>query len=130
MINSKWFNQLVLLLWKNSKLQSRSVISTVLEIAVPALFAIILLPIRTIVNSDRYLNDTVYPSFTINQIPDDLVPSQFFLYQNEFKMNPVDYSEKGWSWPFAYQPNNSLKLDKIMRQVAQDLNFQLKCWFI
>jgi hypothetical protein len=120
----KWLNQLTLLLWKNTKLQSRSWISTSLEILVPAIFAIILLPIRTIVNSDRYLNDTVYPSFETNDFPDSLVPSVFYYEDNIFKLNKL---ENAWQWQFAYQPNNSLKIDKIMENVAKKLNLRLTC---
>lgn len=123
----QWFDQLVLLLWKNTKLQSRSVKSTFLEIAVPALFAIILLPIRTIVNSDQYKNNTLYPAFSVDKFPDDLQPkfsefrSRFFTFQNR--------KSNGWSWPLAYSPNTT-KINLIMSKVAKDLDLQLKRWFL
>ena len=120
----KWLNQLVLLLWKNAKLQSRSWIGTSLEIFVPAMFAIILLPIRTIVNSDRYLNNTVYPNFAINDFPDSLTPPVFFYEDNTFKLNKL---ENAWQWQFAYQPNDSAKINKIMETVAKKLNLRLTC---
>lgn len=112
----KWLNQLGLFLWKNFKLQLRSVLSTLLEISVPAIFAIILLPVRTTVNTDSYLNNTVYPAFEVNNLPTGLVPTFRFAAKNSLPQ-----------WAFGYQPNNSSNIDKIMVMVASKLNLQLKC---
>ena len=120
-----WFSQLKLLLWKNTKLQSRSIISTILEIAIPAFFAIILLPIRTIVNSDQYLNNTEYPAFNVESFPDGLQPSFFIYRNNKFEINPIWKNKNGWSWSLAYCPSDSSKINQLMAKVAQDLNLQL-----
>ena len=61
-------NQLYLLLWKNMLLQKRSIISTLAEILLPALFAIILLLVRVFVASDRKLSDTTFQAFSIDSV--------------------------------------------------------------
>ena len=104
----KWFNQLNLLLWKNFKLQFRSVLSTILGVSVPILFAIILLPIRTIVKTDNYLNNTIYPTFEINDFP--------------FQPKLVSPNVK---WILGFQPNSS-KINEIMDMVSSKLNLEVK----
>nr|QUF59428.1 ATP-binding cassette transporter Abca3-2 [Brachionus angularis] len=96
----KNLKQIYLLLWKNYSLQKRSIVSTILEILVPALFVIILIPIRKIVKSDQYLNNTIFPTFTFNSLPDQLIPSL---------------------WTLGYQPNNSVLINNIMKKVSNDL---------
>jgi len=121
--SSKWFNQLVLLLWKNARLQLRSPIGLLLGITVPALFAIILLPIRSIVSSDK-VNDTYYKPFSIEDFPGSLTPKDYVFSQNLFKL---DLPKNNWVWSFSYAPNNSAKIDSIMKSVALDLNLKLYC---
>lgn len=102
-------SQLWLLLWKNLQLQKRSLIGSIIELTLPAIFAIILLPIRTIVKSDRKLNDTTYEPFTVNKL------DEFFLTGN---------------FSFGYFPENSTKIDKIMIKIANKLELdssKLKC---
>jgi hypothetical protein len=96
-------NQLYLLLWKNYRLQIRSIVGLVVELLVPAMFAIILLPIRTIVKADLKSNFTEYEPFTFDEIK---------RYKNETTI--------------AYQPDNSLFLDRIMSRVGKKLNFEVK----
>ena len=95
--------QLNLLLWKNSKLQIRSIIGLIIELTVPALFAIILLPIRTIVNADLKSESTEYNSFDINTIK---------LTNTNKKV-------------IAYQPGDSIFLKEIMQSVGKNLKFEL-----
>lgn len=115
--SSNWFvqslKQLKLLLWKNSKLQLRSIISTVLEIFVPALFAIILIPIRRLVTSNEYLNDTLYRDFLIDQIPTSYFPQ------------PPTPTLRGGDWSFAFYPNNSDLLNRVMNRAADDVNLNV-----
>jgi len=96
-------NQLYLLLWKNYRLQIRSIVGLLVELLVPAMFAIILLPIRTIVKADLMSNFTEYEPFTFDEI---------IRYKNETTI--------------AYQPDNSLFLDRIMSRVGKKLNFEVK----
>lgn len=92
--------QLGLLLWKNYRLQIKSPIGLVLEILVPALFAFILLPIRSIVKSEEFKSPTVFGEFSVNQLPRKFFNKSLFL---------------------AYQPNNSELVNEIIRQVGNNL---------
>jgi hypothetical protein len=103
----KYFLQFKLLLWKNWKLQSRSIIGTCLELLIPALFAIILLPIRTIVKSNPELNDIIYPNFGINYF--DRV-----LFEKEIKEN--------FTFKIGYHPNNSDIAKRIIHNTSRKLN--------
>lgn len=104
-------SQLKLLFWKNWTLQKRSLIACILELLIPALFAFILLPIRRIVKSDHYLNDTVFPAFRFDQLPPQLTPE----YSSGFNL-----------WSVAYQPNNSQLVDRIMSQVGKSISVDIK----
>jgi hypothetical protein len=112
--------QLNLLLWKNYSLQKRSVIATILEIFVPTLFVIILLPIRTIVKSDNYLNDTTYPEFSIDELPKSLFPQVSFESEK-------DDARSFASWDFCYHPNNTDFINKLMAKVGKDLDLNIIC---
>ena len=101
--SSSFSKQLSLLIWKNFKLQTRSKIGTFLEFVVPAIFAIILLPIRTIVDSDLYANDTVYEPFNVSNLPPPANP--------ELPLPRL----------IGFSPNDS-KVIQIMEKVAADLN--------
>jgi ATP-binding cassette, subfamily A (ABC1), member 3 len=119
-IIKKKHSQLALLLWKNFKLQKRSMFGTVLEIFVPALFAIILLPIRQIVNSDSYLNDTTYNEWSVSEWPAGFMPT----YDSEI-MRDKNHLFEDDMWCFGYQPNNSQIVQRIMENVALDYAFTL-----
>src|SRR4051812_14479908 len=97
--------QFFLLLWKNYTLQKRSLIGTCLEIAVPALFAIILMPIRRIVNSTPYPDDIVYNSYDLNQFPGGLAP-KLSLPSSLFN-RPFQAEAPSPFWCFGYQPADS-----------------------
>ena len=98
-------NQLNLLLWKNYRLQLKSIIGLILELTVPALFAIILLPIRTIVKSEQLDYDTFYNTFDLNN----------FTFRN---------------YILAYQPNDSLLVNRIMEKTRDDLKINLMGIFL
>nr|APD26538.1 ATP-binding cassette transporter subfamily A member 3 X1 protein [Brachionus koreanus] len=102
MTKNEWktnIKQLFLLLWKNFRLQLKSPIGLALEILVPAIFAFILLPIRSIVDSTYYEDSILFPSFKIKQLP--------FVFTN---------------YSIAYQPNNSQLISDLMKSVGSDLN--------
>ena len=67
----------------------------------PAIFVIILLPIRTIVNSDQRTNFTTYKSFGLNMF--DLP----FIFKN---------------FSFGYYPNNSELISNITKKVGIKLH--------
>lgn len=102
-------SQLWLLLWKNLRLQRRSLLSTLVELCLPAIFVIILLPIRTIVNSEQRANFTSYKSFGLNMF--DLP----FLFKN---------------FSFGYYPNNSELIDNITKKVGIKLHMTPTCKYI
>ena len=60
----------LLLLWKNFILAKRMPVRTFLEITLPVFFGFLLLGIRHIVKSEFHSNNTIYPAFPINQVPD------------------------------------------------------------
>ena len=93
-------NQLGILLWKNQKIQIRSLIGLFLEVFSPCLFAIILLPIRTIVKSQIYSEPIVYEPFSLEQ--------NTFSFQN-------------FTLLYAYQPKNVIT-DEIMKRVRVKLS--------
>ncbi|XP_064415233.1 phospholipid-transporting ATPase ABCA3 isoform X1 [Latimeria chalumnae] len=63
------WKQFRLLLWKNYILQKRQILVTIIEIALPLLFAAILIALRKRVDSVAYPNATLYPSFSVNKLP-------------------------------------------------------------
>ena len=109
---SMWLavSQLGLLLRKNGILQYRSIIATILEIALPALFAVILLPVRSIVKSNNIENDTVYEPFGINAFPLDL------------KLNVLGLFGPVRQMCIGYYPKSSQRATRIISEVAAQLN--------
>lgn len=111
--------QLNLLLWKNYLLQKRSIIGTILEILVPALFVIILLPIRTIVRSDYHPDDSVFDEYTIDALPSSLLPP--FNYDDD----SLSFSSRAGLWTFAYAPNNTDLVNRVMKKVGDTLSMNI-----
>jgi len=102
------FKQLGVLLWKNYVLQKRSIVGLILEILLPMLFAIILLPIRSIVQSTNYSSDTNYDAFQLNQYPSIL---------------PKTPSYPAQKWFIGFTPSNNAILNQTMNTVASKCNF-------
>lgn len=122
--------QLKLLLWKNYLIQKRSKIGTIAEIIVPTIFVLILLPIRTIVKSEYYPDDTVYQEFSFDKLPRTLIPIPTtslhrggFLRDNTLNNN--DNSSMFLKWKFAYQPNSSDIAARIMDKVGTNLGMDI-----
>ena len=123
---SRALRQLQLLLWKNLKLQMRSPVGTLIELLVPALFAIILLPIRRIVKSDQYVNDTMYEAFTIERLPYDLIPvDPNYKASDNWLLEWLGVQSDG-TWTLAYQPDDSPLLDTLMSEVSRKLRLGVK----
>ncbi len=106
MRSSQKYSHLHLLLWKNLKLQRRSLLGAIIELAIPAIFVMILLPIRTIVNSDQKKNFTTYRSYGLDMFDFEL------LFKN---------------FSFGYYSNNSTVVDNVVQKTAKKLNLDYKC---
>ncbi|XP_039258738.2 phospholipid-transporting ATPase ABCA3-like isoform X1 [Styela clava] len=94
---AKW-RQFILLLWKNFILQKRRPIATFVELALPLLFAALLVIIRTTVDTTTHPNITTWREFSVNNLPN-------------FKTNVVP---KDGVWTVAYAPNNDSAVENIM----------------
>ncbi len=101
------FSQLNLLLWKHFKIQKRSLIGFLLKLTVPALFAIVFMPIRTLIKSNANTNHTTYYSFDLEDFDPRLT-----VYLNS---------------TFSYYPNNSKLVNNVMKTVSNNLNLNYKC---
>ena len=95
----KQYSQLWLSLWKHSLLQRRSLLQTLIELIVPAVFVIMLLPIRTLIITEERTNFTTYRPFGLNMLDLRL------LFSNT-KFN------------FSYYPNDSRLIDTIAKKVG------------
>ena len=116
--------QLKLLLWKNFLVSKRSKIGTLMEIIVPTIFVMILLPIRTIVKSEYFPNDTTFNEFDFNQLPDRLTPQPPFSLINRISNNK-NVAAAALQWKFAYQPNSSELANRIMLKVGSNLGMDI-----
>ena len=67
--------RVLLLIWKNFLLQKRKVLVTIVEITLPAIFALILIGIRQRVQAQPYPNITTWPGFGVHKLPKGLCPS-------------------------------------------------------
>lgn len=98
----------LLLLWKNVLLQRRKVLVTVFEIAIPTLFAVILLMIRQKVQSEKINNATQWPAFTVAHFPMYLCPLQpCYMMTEPYAARPA--------WQVYYSPNTSLPVREVMQ---------------
>ena len=119
-------NQLKLLLWKNYALQKRSVIGTILELAVPALFAIILLPIRTIIKSNDHPLDSNFTAFSPHSFPIQFpspVPPVPLLFKYKQSGKKIGGDEFAWRIGYTTASNDSM-IDDLMNEILLDLGNQ------
>ena len=86
-------HQLALLLWKNYILQKRKLWTTVLEIGLPTIFALILIFIRQKVDVTPISNYTTWETFDVDALPAKLCPSRP-LCQHGFGPWRLFYSPK------------------------------------
>jgi len=102
--------QFVLLLWKNWLLQKRRKVVTAVQILIPALFALVLMLIRLIVDSKYVSSPTIWDSFEAStSLPEDLTPPTLPHLGNR-------------KWMLVYSPNTSLEATSIAYGVAKMLN--------
>ena len=100
-------NQLFLLLWKHFILQKRSIPGLLLKLLVPALFAIILMPVRTVIKSDLNPEETAYKPFDLEKSSNDVI-----IYRNS---------------SFAYWPNTSDLVNRVMKRVSDKIELDNIC---
>lgn len=67
--------QFYLLQYKNWKLQFRRKLVTVFEILLPALFCLLTVSLRTLVEVDEFKEPIHYPSYSVDYMPPDLIKS-------------------------------------------------------
>lgn len=106
-IMNEFSSQIRLLLWKHFQIQKRSPVGLLLKITIPALFAIILMPIRSAVKSNPYVNITTFKAFDLDSFDNNLP-----LFKNS---------------TFAYCPNDSSLINDMMENVALNLALEHKC---
>jgi ATP-binding cassette subfamily A (ABC1) protein 3 len=85
--------QFGLLLWKNWLLQKRRIVLTIVQIFLPALFALVLFLIRTRVKAELITQPTIWDSFEA----DAALPVNLSI--------PVELSTFNRSWQLAYTPD-------------------------
>uniref|UniRef100_A0A8C4X0D4 ATP-binding cassette, sub-family A (ABC1), member 3b n=1 Tax=Eptatretus burgeri TaxID=7764 RepID=A0A8C4X0D4_EPTBU len=108
--------QFGLLLWKNYVLQKRQVLVTIIELALPALFAAILIAIRQRVSFTEYPNSTYYRPLSVDRLPQQLM-----------KIHMLHYPEfKDVGWFFAYSPGNATPVREIASHVEKKLAHDVK----
>lgn len=86
------------------------------------MFAMILLPVRGVVKSELFANNTVYKPFSIEKLPHDLTP---FTIDYDYSKKYMNMPKNGALWNFAYQPNNSVIVNKMMLKVAKNLHLAM-----
>jgi ATP-binding cassette subfamily A (ABC1) protein 3 len=99
--------QFGLLLWKNWLLQKRRIVLTVIQIFLPALFALVLFLIRTRVNAELVSQPTIWDSFEAGTA----LPVNLSI--------PVEVSPFNRSWQLAYTPD--LPVVRKLVSAAADL---------
>ncbi|XP_075998973.1 phospholipid-transporting ATPase ABCA3 [Genypterus blacodes] len=92
--------QFRLLMWKNYLQQKRQILVTLVEIALPLLFAGILIAVRQKVPFKNFPNTTVFKSFPLDKLP----TARFYQ--------------------LAYVPGNSSAVRQVANDVQESLNFQ------
>lgn len=97
------WRQFQLLLWKNYILQKRQILVTIIEIALPLVFAAILIALRQRVDSENYPNATLYPSFSVDRLP----------------IHPHLHGK----WQFVFIPSNVSSVESLAKTVAKELDF-------
>ena len=101
--------QFVLLLWKNWLLQKRKVILTIFEIAVPALFALVLVFIRQRVTATDYPAPHVWKRFSVDNFNE--------IVLSPLPMTPILSDPR---WGLAFAPNTPI-VQRIARRAATRL---------
>lgn len=93
--------QILLLTWKNFKLQSRHPWVTLIELGVPAFFSLCLVLVRSAISSDYVSNPVIYEPFNIDTLPKNL--------------------SRAAQWEIIYAPNTDFAIE-IMNAASSKLS--------
>jgi len=104
--------QFALLLWKNWLLQKRRILVTTFQILIPAVLALILLSIRTIVDSTFVSSPTIIDSFEASPS----FPPNLTLPQKLTQSSPLN------KWRLVYSPNTSNAAIRMTLNITQMLD--------
>lgn len=100
----KNWDQFALLMWKNLRLQKKLWKTTIFLIIYPLYFVAIFVVLRLFIRSQSISSPTLYPSFTVSNLNNRLVP-------------PAGIS----LWHLAYTPDTDLT-NRIMKRAAGLIN--------
>lgn len=105
--------QLGLLLWKHFTMQRRSLVGLLLKVTIPALFAIVFMPIRTQIISTPHPNDTQFDSFSL-----------------ETDLDSSSKLEITKDSTFCYFSNSSDLTNRVMNRAAEFLRLNVASKFV
>ena len=133
--------QFGLLLWKNWLLQKRRIVVTTFQILLPALFALILLLLRMIVDSEFISTPKIWDSFDASTLPPKLTPPEFNCSSvnastldlikfncssfnvSTLPTNMTEPSQAGdMRWMLVYSPNTSQAAKRMAQVVTRMLD--------
>jgi len=118
--------QFGLLLWKNWLLQKRRIVVTTFQILLPALFALILLLLRMLVDSEFISTPKIWDSFDASTLPPKLTPPEFNCCSVNVSTLPTNLtvpSQAGdMRWMLVYSPNTSHAATRMAQVVTRMLD--------
>lgn len=114
-MTTKW-EKFCLLMWKNFLLQRRHKLQTFLEIIIPALFSLLVVMIRSLVDPDVYEENTIYKPLGLNSMSDLAKIPEFKL--KFFKEINDKFKKQGnvsINFEMVYSPKNDVLQNLVQR---------------
>lgn len=114
-MTTKW-EKFCLLMWKNFLLQWRHKLQTLLEILIPALFSLLVVLIRSLVDPDVYQEATIYKPLGLNSMSDLAKLPEFKLkYLKEFNDKMKKQGVVDINFEMVYSPKNPVLQDFVQK---------------